>query len=162
MGPAAPAVSVLILFVFITFVFGAAAFSQVEGDASGADGWRPLKTICRGIPLLVASIPPETASGAIGAAATPLPVIMAKCRVAAGAILCIQRRSLICRCANISAPPIEPPITPLAPIHALAVVREEEEEEREQQPAPLKNCSLKVQTFILSCVKMLPLFMNIY
>ena len=114
--------------VFIAFVFVGAAFSQVEGDASGADGWQPLSTIVRLIPLLEAALPPETvASGAIGAAATPLPVIMAKCRVAAGAILCGITMFLICRCANIAAPPIGEPMTTLAAIHALAVVREEKD-----------------------------------
>ena len=103
-----------------------AAFSQVECDASGADGWRPLITIARPIPLLGASLPSETASGAIGAAATPLPVIWAKCGVAAGTILC-GRSYVICRCANIAAPPIDKPPLPLAPIHALTVVREEED-----------------------------------
>ena len=65
-----------------------AAFSQVEGDASGADGWRPLKTIPRGIPLLVpAVLPPETvAAGAICAAA-PFSVSMLESGVATGAVL---------------------------------------------------------------------------
>ena len=115
-------VSVFILWIVVARTL--AAFSQVEGDASGADGWRPLSTIAREIPLLGAALPPETASGAIGAAATPLPVIWAKCGVAAGAILCGKTT---CPCANIAAPPIELPILPLAPIHALTVVREEED-----------------------------------
>ena len=56
--------------VFIALVFGTAAFSQVEGDSSGADGWRPLKTIARVIPLLGAFFPQETvAAGAICATA---------------------------------------------------------------------------------------------
>ena len=62
-----------------------AALIQWEGDAIGADGWRPLITIVREIPLLVALLPLETATDAIGAAA-PLVVILAEFFAAAGAI----------------------------------------------------------------------------
>ena len=117
-------VSVFILWIVVARTL--AAFSQVEGDASGADGWRPLKTIKRPTPLLIGpALPPETASGAIGAAA-PLPVIMAKGGVATGAILCGITQFLICRYANIAAPPIEVPSLPLAPIIALTVLRDED------------------------------------
>ena len=72
-----------------------AALAEVEGDASGADGWRPLATIARVILLLVelsmeviypidpcllvAFFPPETvAAGAIGSSAAPLAGIWSK------------------------------------------------------------------------------------
>ena len=105
-----------------------AAFSEVEGDAIGADGWRPLKTIPRAIPLLVAALPPETAAGAI-CAATPFSISMLELCVAAGAVLF---GSIICRCADVPTLPIDLPILPLASVHALGVVREEEEEGEEQ------------------------------
>ena len=41
--------------------------------------------------------------------------------------------SIICKCAGVPAPPIEPPILPRAAVHGLVVVREEEDEEEEQQ-----------------------------
>ena len=126
------------MLVFIAFVFGAAAFSQVEGDASGADGWRPLKTKPRVIPLLVVVLPPETvAAGAICAAA-PFSVSMLESGVATGALFFFAR-------ADISTLPI-PHL--LASVHPLVVVREEEEE-GEQQPAlpKHKHFCLKVKPF---------------
>ena len=125
---AAPPVSVFVLGMIIANTF--AALSEWEGDAIGADGWRPLSTITRVIPLVhlvPAERPLETAAGAIGAAA-PLAVIVAEGFAAAGTILCII-------CADVATSPIEVPILPLASILSLAVVREEEEEE-EEQPAP--------------------------
>ena len=83
------------------------------------------------ISILVALLPLETATGAIGAAA-PLAVIGAEGFATAGAIL--FRR--ICSCANVATSPIEVPILPLASILSLAVVREEEEEEEEQLAPP--------------------------
>ena len=126
-GSAAQKVSVFVLGMIITDTI--AAFSEWEGDAIGAVGWRPLSTKGRVIPILVAFNPLETAAtGAIGAAA-PLAVIGAEGFAAAGAIL------RFCRCAGVATSPIEPPMLPLASIISLVVVREEEEEE-EQQPAP--------------------------
>ena len=54
------------------------ALIQVEGDTSGADGWRPLSTIVSPVPLLVAFLPPGTAPCAVAATAAPLSVICAK------------------------------------------------------------------------------------
>ena len=105
-----------------------AAFSEVEGDAIGADGWRPGKTIARVISLLGAALPPETAAGAV-CAATPFSIFRLELCVAAGAVLCVFP---ICRCADVPTLPIELPPLPLASVHALGVVREEEEEGEEQ------------------------------
>ena len=121
-GSAALMVSRFVLGMIIANTI--AALSEWEGDAIGADGWRPLSTI--------ASIPLETAAaGAIGAAA-PLAVIVAEDFAAAGAILFGPR---ICNYADVATSPIAVPKLPLASIISLAVVREEEEEE-DQQPAP--------------------------
>ena len=114
-----------------------AALVEVEGDASGADGWRPLKTIPRGRPLLGAFFPPETvAAGAIGSSAAPLAGIWSKNLSIAMAGLWWEAPSssiIICRCAGVPAPPIVQPPLPLAAVHGLVVVREEEDEEEEQQ-----------------------------
>ena len=108
-----------------------AALVEVQGDASGADGWRPLKTMERVSPLLVAFFPPETvAAGAIGSSAAPLAGIWSKNLSIAMAGLCCV---LICRDAGVPAPPIVLPTPPLAAVHGLVVVREEEDEEEEQQ-----------------------------
>ena len=142
MGSADPTcISVFVLGMIIADTV--AALIEWEGDAIGADGWRPLSTIERVIPILVVSspflwwllLPLETAAaGAIGAAA-PLVVIVAEGFVAAVAIL-------VAICANVATSSIEVPSLPkllLASIVSLAVVREEEEEE-EQQPAPPCCC----------------------
>ena len=135
MGSADPTcISVFVLGMIIADTV--AALIEWEGDAIGADGWRPLSTIERVIPILVVSspflwwllLPLETAAaGAIGAAA-PLVVIVAEGFVATVAIL-------VAICANVATSPIVLPILPLASIVSLTVVREEEEEE-EEQPAP--------------------------
>ena len=53
-----------------------ATFIEMEGNACSADGWRPLKTMLREIPLLVAFLPGETsANGTFGAAAPQAIVI---------------------------------------------------------------------------------------
>ena len=120
--------------VFVTIVFLAAAFSQVEGDANGADDWRPLSTMVRPIPLLVALScldpfpidipfvffsPLETVAASAICAAAPFSVFMIESGVATGALCFVI-------CADIAALPILPPILPLASVHPLVVVREEE------------------------------------
>ena len=119
--------------VFIKWMIIAAALTgllQTEGDSIGADGWRPLITIARPIPLLVpAVLPPETgAAGAIGATAAPFVLCVDQVVLAAGA-LCFYI------CADIATLPIEshPVISePLASIHPLTVLREEKEEKEQQ------------------------------
>ena len=106
---------------------------QTEGDSIGADGWRPLSTLDRKIPLLEAFLPPETGgAGAIGATAAPLGVIEVQVVFAAGA-LCFFI------CADIATLPIfRPPVIsvfinePLASIHPLTVLSEEKEDEEQQ------------------------------
>ena len=121
---------ILIVSVFILTVVVAlaalAALAEVEGDASGADGWRPLKTI-----IVPSVLPPETvAAGAIGSSAAPLAGIWSKnLSIAMAGLCCILPR----RCAGVPAPPIQRIILPLAAVHGLVVVREEEDEEEEQQ-----------------------------
>ena len=101
------------MLILVAFVFLAAAFSQVEGDAIGADGRRPLSTIVRVIPLLgllscldqfpidpfLFFFPLETvAAGAICTAA-PFSVFMIESGVATGALFFVM-------CADIPALPI--------------------------------------------------------
>ena len=71
-----------------------AAFSEVDGDAIGADGWRPLKTIPRGpqvkkatIPLLEAAPPPETLATSAICAATPFSIFVLEPCVPTGTFL---------------------------------------------------------------------------
>ena len=137
MGSAIEKVSVFVIGMLIAETI-VATLIKWEGDAIGADDWRPLSTIVGVITLLVVSshfllLPPKTAAtGAVGSAA-PFVIchlIAAEGFSAAGAIL------HICRCADVATSPIVPPILPLASIISLSVVREEEEEEEEQQPAP--------------------------
>ena len=139
MGSAIERVSVFVIGMLIAETI-VATLIKWEGDAIGADDWRPLSTIVRVIPLIVEAspflwwllLPPKTAAtGAVGSAA-PFVIchlIAAEGFSAAGAIL------HICRCADVATSPIVPPSLPLASIISLSVVREEEEEE-EQQPAP--------------------------
>ena len=83
MGSADPTcISVFVLGMIIADTV--AALIEWEGDAIGADGWRPPSTIRWFIPILVAFI--ETATSAIDAAA-PLPVISVEGFAAADAIL---------------------------------------------------------------------------
>ena len=106
---------------------------QTEGDSIGADGWRPLNTSRRPIPLLVAFLPPDTGgASAIGATAAPFVFCGVQVVFAAGA-LCFFI------CADIATLPIfRPPgisvfiNEPLASIHPLTVLREEKEEEEQQ------------------------------
>ena len=90
-------VSVYILSVVVTRLV--AAFSEVEGDAIGADGWRPLKTIARVIPLLFpAVLPLETLAAGAVCAATPFFIFKLELCAPAGAVLFGSPQ---CRCADV-------------------------------------------------------------
>ena len=115
-----------------------AALVQVLDDAGGADGWRPLGTT-PGVILVALSrvaliplrlfFPLETfASFTVDSSTAPLVVSNSDLLTAARALFFVI-------CADVPALPKVPPNEPLAPVHALTVVREEEEK-REQQPAP--------------------------
>ena len=84
-GPAIVLVSVFVLSIVVACIL--AFLCKVEGDASGADGWCPLSTIPRVIPVLVTPVPSETAPGAIGSTTAPLAVLLPKCVAATCAIL---------------------------------------------------------------------------
>ena len=118
-------VSVFILTVVVALA-ALAALVEVEGDASGAVDWRPLKTMARVIPLLVELsvvapfpidsclffFPPETAAGAIGSSAAPLAGIWSKNLSIAMAGLWWEAPSssiISCICAGVPAPPIAAP-----------------------------------------------------
>ena len=136
-GTTCTIVSVFILRMIIAL--SSAALVQVLDDAGGANGWRPLGTISRVIPLLVALsrvalLPPrlfsplETfATFTVDSSTAPLAVSNFDLLAAAGAVFFVI-------CADVPALPIVVRKShPLAPVHALTVVRKEE---GEQQPAP--------------------------
>ena len=107
----------------------ATTFSEFEGDAIGAVGWLPLSTIVRVISLLVAFVPLETATGAVGSTA-PFLFIKAISGVATEALFFLTR-------AHVPTPPIEISILSIlsmAAIRGLTDVREEEEEEQFAPP----------------------------
>ena len=85
MGSTADSVSVFVVGIFVAQTV--ATLFELEGDAIGAVGWRPLSAIKRVIPILVIlPLPLETAAGAISPAA-PFAIIKAKGLAPAGAIL---------------------------------------------------------------------------
>ena len=118
----------------IVVAFPIAWFLQIEGDSIGADGWRPLSTNGRVIPLHVVPpskplLPLETGgNGAIGGTAAPFVVAVGKSLFPAGALGFFIG-------ADIATLPIVIPTSPLTPIHPSTIVREEEKEEEEQQSA---------------------------
>ena len=106
--------------MIVAFVL--ARFSKIECDSIGADGWRPLSTIVRVVPLLPLSCPQETgAAGAIGATAAPLGLVKTEDLFAAGTV----RISIG---ADISAFPKQ-----LAPIDALGELREKKKKGEEEE-----------------------------
>ena len=106
-----------------------AAFSEVEDDASGTDGWPPLSTIASPIPLLVPLLPPETAAASAVGGTAPFSFIKAEAGVSTEAVFFVIH-------AHVPTAPIVKPILPLAAIHGLDVLRVEDQEEGEQQSAP--------------------------
>ena len=116
-------VSVVSPFIISIVVAGAvAALGQVEGGAIGAEDWRPLSTIERVIPLLVAFLPLETVAAGAVAGMAPFSIVKPEIGVATEAIFFVIR-------AHIPAPPIISPylacLASLAAVHGLVVVREE-------------------------------------
>ena len=111
-----------------------AALVQVLDDAGGADGWRPLGTIVRVIPLLVPAVFPLETFATFTVDSTTAPLVVSN-----SDLLTAARALFFVRYADVPALPIgatpNPHVLSLAPVHALTVLREEEEE-GEQQPAP--------------------------
>ena len=76
--------------------------SEIEGDASGAVGWLPLKTSLMPIPLLEAFLPLETAAASAVSGTAPFAIMRLEIGVATEALFVVNR-------AHIAAPPVGSP-----------------------------------------------------